>query len=186
MKLHCFESTSVCCYSYLAARSTYNTGMRGTAKPSKTNKTKQNQAKPSLLTCPSICLRAELAEHVAIPSTAARAPAEATVLKLFTPCLPNTCMPAVKLKITVQVNTRYTKFSVAVASLILRLNQLSSLLPCPAEATVPKLAVITRKAYGGAYCVMSSQVSQFVLQVQVVVAMTRCFEQNSRLSGFGQ
>lgn len=26
-----------------------------------------------------------------------------------------------------------------------------------AEATVPKLAVITRKAYGGAYCVMSSQ-----------------------------
>lgn len=27
-----------------------------------------------------------------------------------------------------------------------------------AEASVPKLAVITRKAYGGAYCVMSSQV----------------------------
>lgn len=27
-----------------------------------------------------------------------------------------------------------------------------------AEATVPKLSVITRKAYGGAYCVMSSQV----------------------------
>ena len=25
------------------------------------------------------------------------------------------------------------------------------------EATVPKLTVITRKAYGGAYCVMSSQ-----------------------------
>lgn len=29
-----------------------------------------------------------------------------------------------------------------------------------AEATVPKLAVITRKAYGGAYCVMSSQVGR--------------------------
>lgn len=27
-----------------------------------------------------------------------------------------------------------------------------------AEASVPKLSVITRKAYGGAYCVMSSQV----------------------------
>ena len=26
-----------------------------------------------------------------------------------------------------------------------------------AEATVPKLTVITRKAYGGAYCVMSSK-----------------------------
>ena len=26
-----------------------------------------------------------------------------------------------------------------------------------AEATVPKVTVITRKAYGGAYCVMSSK-----------------------------
>lgn len=31
-----------------------------------------------------------------------------------------------------------------------------------AEATVPKLSVITRKAYGGAYCVMSSQVGWVV------------------------
>jgi propionyl-CoA carboxylase beta chain len=34
----------------------------------------------------------------------------------------------------------------------------AKLLYAYAEATVPKLAVITRKAYGGAYCVMSSQV----------------------------
>ncbi|WIA28133.1 hypothetical protein OEZ86_010705 [Tetradesmus obliquus] len=33
----------------------------------------------------------------------------------------------------------------------------AKLLYAYAEATVPKLAVITRKAYGGAYCVMSSQ-----------------------------
>jgi hypothetical protein len=34
----------------------------------------------------------------------------------------------------------------------------AKLLYAYAEATVPKLSVITRKAYGGAYCVMSSQV----------------------------
>ncbi len=35
----------------------------------------------------------------------------------------------------------------------------AKLLYAYAEASVPKLAVLTRKAYGGAYCVMSSQVS---------------------------
>lgn len=39
----------------------------------------------------------------------------------------------------------------------------AKLLYAYAEATVPKLAVITRKAYGGAYCVMSSQVGDRVL-----------------------
>jgi hypothetical protein len=34
----------------------------------------------------------------------------------------------------------------------------AKLLYAYAEASVPKLAVVTRKAYGGAYCVMSSQV----------------------------
>ena len=34
----------------------------------------------------------------------------------------------------------------------------AKLLYAYAEASVPKLSVITRKAYGGAYCVMSSQV----------------------------
>lgn len=37
----------------------------------------------------------------------------------------------------------------------------AKLLYAYAEATVPKLAVIIRKAYGGAYCVMSSQVRVF-------------------------
>jgi acetyl-CoA carboxylase carboxyltransferase component len=36
----------------------------------------------------------------------------------------------------------------------------AKLLYAYAEATVPKLSVITRKAYGGAYCVMSSQVRE--------------------------
>jgi hypothetical protein len=35
-----------------------------------------------------------------------------------------------------------------------------------AEATVPKLSVITRKAYGGAYCVMSSQVRAWTTSVR--------------------
>lgn len=38
----------------------------------------------------------------------------------------------------------------------------AKLLYAYAEATVPKLSVITRKAYGGAYCVMSSQVGGVV------------------------
>jgi propionyl-CoA carboxylase beta chain len=37
------------------------------------------------------------------------------------------------------------------------IRQGAKLLYAYAEATVPKLAVITRKAYGGAYCVMSSK-----------------------------
>ncbi len=42
----------------------------------------------------------------------------------------------------------------------------AKLLYAYAEATVPKLTVITRKAYGGAYDVMSSKVSR--LEVNAV------------------
>ena len=50
----------------------------------------------------------------------------------------------------------------------------AKLLYAYAEASVPKLAVITRKAYGGAYCVMSSQVSGAAAQLQVLADWMYC------------
>ena len=52
-------------------------------------------------------------------------------------------------------NIRITSYNVCYTKLLRRNG--AKMLYAYAEATVPKVTIITRKAYGGAYCVMSSK-----------------------------